>query len=202
MGYLLPAEYVQYGLTPETSDSLVNMASSLIDAHCRRPGLLPTQYVERMRLTQGSQSVRLSYRPLVDSPLVQVRVRYGRPRRGESLDYFREEVALVFGMSGSWSELDVNSVDVNLAAGELTFPQNLLGLSYNELEVTYNSGLVEITPAVKAACAQIVKNAQATPAMNVKSSRIDTMQMEYFSGSLLDEQVQSLLRPYIAERLG
>jgi len=38
--------------------------------------------------------------------------------------------------------------------------------------------------------------------MNVKSNRIDTMQMEYFSSSLLDEQVQLLLRPYIAERLG
>jgi len=47
-----------------------------------------------------------------------------------------------------------------------------------------------------------VKNAQATPAMNVKSSRMDTMQMQYFSGSLIDAQVQALLRPYVAERLG
>jgi len=26
--------------------------------------------------------------------------------------------------------------------------------------------------------------------------------MQYFSGSLLDEQVKALLRPYVAERLG
>ena len=38
--------------------------------------------------------------------------------------------------------------------------------------------------------------------MNVKRSRMDTMQMEYFSNALLDDQVQSLLRPYRAERLG
>jgi len=55
---------------------------------------------------------------------------------------------------------------------------------------------------VKVACVQIVKNAQATPAMNVKSSKMDTMQMQYFSGSLIDPQVQMLLKPYIAERLG
>ncbi len=55
---------------------------------------------------------------------------------------------------------------------------------------------------VKVACAQIVKNAQATPAMNVRSSRMDTLQMQYFSGSLIDPQVQTLLRPYVAERLG
>ena len=202
MGYLLPTEYAEYGLSAETADDLVTMASALIDAHCRRPSLSVTQYVETMRLTRGAQTVRLSNRPLADSPLVQVRVRYGRPRRGESIDRFCEEVALAFNLPGSWSTIDVASVDINLAAAELTFPQNLLGLSYNEVEVTYTSGLAEITPAVKVACAQIVKNAQATPAMNVKSSRIDTLQMEYFSGSLLDEQVRMLLRPYVAERLG
>jgi hypothetical protein len=88
------------------------------------------------------------------------------------------------------------------SAAELTFPANLLGLSYNEAEVTYTSGLGTITVPVKVACAQIVKNAQATPALNVKASRIDTLQMQYFSGSLLDEQVKALLRPYVAERLG
>jgi len=36
----------------------------------------------------------------------------------------------------------------------------------------------------------------------VKSSKIDTMQMQYFSGVLVDPQVQALLRPYVAERLG
>lgn len=202
MGYLLPTEYVEYGLGTETTDDLVTTASALIDAHCRRPGLQVTQYVERMRLTQGAQTVRLSYRPLTENPLVQVRVRFGRPRRGESADLFREEIALAFGMPGSWSTLDPASVDVNHATAELTFPQNFLGLNYNEVEVTYTSGLAEITPAVKVACAQIVRNAQAMPALNVKSNRIDTMQMEYFSNSLLDEQVRSLLRPYVAERLG
>jgi hypothetical protein len=55
---------------------------------------------------------------------------------------------------------------------------------------------------VKVACAQIIKNAQATPAMNVKSTRLDTMQMQYFSGGLIDPQVQALLRPYFAQRIG
>jgi hypothetical protein len=36
----------------------------------------------------------------------------------------------------------------------------------------------------------------------VKSSKMDTLQTQYFSGSLIDSQVQALLRPYVAERLG
>ena len=207
MAYLLPTEYVQYGLSPETADDWVTMASALVDSFCRRPGLLVTQYTERLRITAGSQTVRLTYRPLAvaqgaTSPLVQVRVRYGRPRRGELPDPFRAQVAWAFSVPGSWSTLDPAGVDVNMTNGELTFAENILGLSYNEVEVTYTAGLAAVPTAVKVACAQIVRNAQATPALNVKTSRIDTVQMQYFSGSLLDPQVQSLLTPYVAERVG
>jgi len=207
VAYLLPTEYVQYGLSPETADDWVTMASALIDSYCRRTSLLVTQYTERLRLTADSQSVRLSYRPLAaaqgaTSPLVQVRARYGRPRRGELADPFRQQIAWAFSLPGSWSTLDPASVDVNMSNGELTFPENILGLNYNEVEVTYTSGLAAIPTGIKVACAQIVKNAQATPALNVKTSRIDTVQMEYFSASLLDPQVQSLLSPYVAERIG
>lgn len=207
MGYLLPTEYVQYGLTAETTDDWVTMASALMEAYCRRPSLLVTQYVERMRLTSGSQAVRLSYRPLAAaagaaSALVGVRVRYGRPRRGEFADTFREQVVWAFGLPGSWTALDVSNVDVNETIGELTFPVNFLGLDYNEVEVTYTSGLAAIPDAVKVACVQIVKNAQATPSVNVKQTKMDTMWMQYFGSSLIDPQAQMLLKPYVAERLG
>ena len=206
MGYLLPTEYVQYGLTAETTDDWVTMASAMIEAHCRRPSLLVTQYAERLRVTGGAQTVRLSYLPLAGadaaSVLVSLRARYGRPRRGELADVFREQVAWAFTVPGSWTDLAVSDVDLDLATGELTLPSNFLGLSYNEVEVTYLAGVGTVPAAVKVACGQIVRNAQATPGMNVKSSRMDTLQMQYFSSSLLDEQVQMLLRPYVAQRVG
>jgi hypothetical protein len=207
MGYLDPTEYVAYGLTAETTDDWVAMASALMEAHCRRLSLLASQYVERMRLTAGSQAVRLSYLPLnplgaATSPLVGVRVRYGRPRRGEMQDPMLAQVAWAFSIPGSWSALDLTNVDVNLVTGDVTFPMNLLGLNYNEVEVTYTAGVAVVPPALKIACAQIVKNAQATPAMNVKGSKLDTLQMQYFAGSLIDANVQMLLAPYVAQRIG
>jgi len=63
-------------------------------------------------------------------------------------------------------------------------------------------GLAAIGDDVKAACAQIVRNAQSTPALNASKTKIDTMQMQYFSSSLVDETVQAWLRPYVANRLG
>lgn len=207
MGYLDPTEYIAYGLTAETPDDWIGLASALIEAHCRRPSLLITPYVERMRLTAGAQSVRPSYRPLAPlgsatSPLVGIRVRYGSPRRGELADPMLAQVAWAFSIPGSWSALDPTAVDLNPVTGEVTFPINLLGLNYNEVEITYTAGLSIVPPAIKFACAQIVRNAQATPALNVKSSKMDTLQMQYFSNSLIDAGVQSMLAPYVAERIG
>lgn len=207
MGYLLPQEYVEYGLPAETADDWIATSSALIESYCRRVSLGPTQYTERQRLSAGSQSMVLSYMPLTvvapaTSSLVEVQVRYGLPRRGELQDPMLAQVAWAFSIPGSYSVLDPASIDVDQATGELVFPRNFLGLGYNEVMVTYTAGLAVIPSAVKIACAQIVKNAQATPGMNVKSSKIDTMQMQYFSGGIIDPQVQSLLRPYLAQRIG
>ncbi len=207
MGYLLPTDYATYGLAADTTDDWITMASALIDSYCHRTSLNPTQYEERLRMTAGAQTVRLSYLPLVavapnSSPLVSIQARYIRPRRGEMIEPAYEQIAWIFGLPGSWSTLNIADVDCVPNTGELTFPMNILGLPYNEVDVVYTAGLATIPYTVQVACAQIVKNAQTTPGLNVRSSKIDTMQMEYFSNSLIDPQVAAMLQPYVATMLG
>jgi hypothetical protein len=207
MAYLEPAEYTNYGLPAGTSADWITAASALINSFCRRSNLNVIQYTERLRIVSGSQTVQLSYLPLAPlgsatSPLVSVQARYARPRRGETIDAFSNEVLSTFGLPGQWTSLTVSAVDYFAETGELTLPWNVLGLSYNEVEVVYTAGLATIGDDIKLACAQLVRNAQATPALNASKNRIDTMQLEYFSSSLLDETVQTWLRPYVASRLG
>lgn len=199
MGYLLPAEYAAYGLTTETADAWVNAASAMMEAYCRRPSLLAASYVERLRVGHASLAVRLSYGPLVS--VDSVRARFGLHQR-ESAWTFGACVAAVFCAPGTWTAIDVTTLDVDAMGGEVRLPWNVLGVPYGEVEVTYTAGLAAATNALKVACAQIVKNSQATPGLNVRSSRVDTLKMEYFNDSLLDAQVKALLRPYVAERLG
>ena len=113
----------------------------------------------------------------------------------------QEEVWWAFSLPGSWTALDPTTVDW-VPDGSLMFPWSVMGLPYNEVAVTYTAGLSAIPDAVKSACALIVKNAQAQPGMNVKTSRIDMMQVQYFSDSLVDSTVKTLLRPWVANRLG
>jgi hypothetical protein len=203
MGYLLPADYVAYGLSADTADAWVTTASTMIEAYCRRPSLMSASYTERMRIPIKAQTVRLSYGPLVS--VDAVRAQYARSGCGQ--DFFGDYVyetgfAAAFALPGQWVDVDPTTLFVSLPTGEFRFPWNIMGMRYSEAEVTYTAGFTTVPTAVQVACAQIVRNAQTTPGLNVKSSKMDTLQTQYFSDSLIDSQVQALLRPYVAERLG
>ena len=207
MPYLQPAEYSNYGLPDGTSSDWVTTATALINSFCRRPDLNIMQYSEKLRVVSGSRTVRLSYLPLAatneaSSPLMNVQGRFAQPRRGDAAGSKLMEEALAFSLPGQWASIDPQSIDLDANAGELTLPWNLFGLPFNEVSVTYTAGLATIGDDIKSACAQIVRNAQATPALNASKTKIDTMQIQYFSSSLLDDTVKAWLRPYVANRLG
>jgi len=208
MIYLDPTEYVTYGLEATTDTSWITSASAMVDAHCRRPTLGVTQYTERLRSEDQARPVRLSYLPLTavaptDSPIVSARARYAMPRRGELPDEeLGWQTALAFGIPGAWVELNVADLDVFADTGEVTLPLNALGWAFDEVEMVYTAGLNPIAEAVKVACALIVKNAQAMPALNVKKGVIDKMQLWYFSDSLLSDTVRELLAPFVAQKVG
>lgn len=207
MAYLEPADYPNYGLPAGTTADWITAASALINSHCRRPDLKIAQYTERLRVVSGARAVMLTYLPLAPlapagSAVVALQGRYANPRRGEILQEPVAEIVGAFGLAGQWADLDPALVDVDPATGELTLPWNVFGLPYNEVQVTYTAGLAVIGDDVKCACAQIVRNAQATPALNASRTKMDTMWIEYFSSSLVDETVKVWLKPYVANRLG
>lgn len=208
MNYLDATEYLTYGLEATTDAAWVTAASAIIDAHCRRATLGVTQYEERLKLPPELNTVRLSYLPLATVapatlPVVSLQGRYGIPRRGEwPFPELSLEFALVFALPGSWTAIDPATIDIWEENGELTFPVNALGLFFNEVDVVYNAGLATIPANVKVACAQIVKNFQVTPALNLKSGKLDRLRLDYFGDTLVDETVRSLLEPYVARKAG
>lgn len=208
MNYLEPSEYAAYGLEETTAAAWVLAASAMVDAHCRRTTLAITQYTERLHVDTGQSRVRVTYLPLVavglaTSAIVSARARYASPRRGEwPYEELAWEAAAVFGLPGTWTDLNVADLDVFADTGEVRLPVSALGWGFSEIELAYTAGLDPVPNAVKVACAQLVKNVQATPALNVRRGVLDRMQLMYFSDSLLDETVRQLLAPYVAQKVG
>lgn len=208
MNYLSPSEYESYGLEATTLAAWVTAASAVIDAHCRRTTLAVTQYEERVRVQAGRNTVRLSYLPLTalapaTSPIVSAQGRYTLPRRGEwPYDDLSVDVSLLFGLPGTWNAIDATGIDINANVGELMLPLNPLGLWFSELDVVYTAGLAVLPDTVKVACAQIVRNAQTTPGLNVSAGNLDRMHLQYFAASLVDDTTRSMLAPYVSEKVG
>jgi hypothetical protein len=208
MNYLSPTEYESYGLEATTPASWVSAASALIDGHCRRATLGLSQYTERIRMVSGRNTFRLTYLPVspvapATSAIISARGRYAVPRRGEwPYEEMSSVIAWAFGLPGLWNDLAPADLDLFGDTGEVSLPVNALGLAFSEIEIVYTAGLATISDPVKTACAQIVRNAQATPALNVKRGRLDRMYLDYFSDSLLDSTVQELLAPYVAQKVG
>lgn len=205
MAYLSACEYTRFGLEDTTPESLVLAASELIDAHCRRKGFGIVQYMERFRVPR-SRTVRLSYLPLAtaegaSSPIVLARGRYMRRGACWAESELAVEIAEVFATPNIWISVPVSSLDLDNESGEVIVCDGLLSPALGDLELTYTAGYTEIPGKVKEACAKLVKNALATPALNVSKQKIDTMYLQYFADSLVDADVQRLLAPFVAQRL-
>ncbi len=153
-------------------------------------------------------TVRLTYVPLAvvapaTTPIVSAQGRYCIPRRGEwPFDDLRLDVALMFGLPGVWTAITAAAIDCDLNTGELTLPLNVMGLWFSEVDIVYTAGCPVIPDPVKFACAQIVRNAQATPGLNVKAGHLDRMVLQYFSDTLVDQTVIAMLAPYVAQKMG
>ncbi|MCL6480314.1 MAG: hypothetical protein K6U02_01170 [Firmicutes bacterium] len=202
--YLTLTELVAFGLEDATDPALIRVASDLVDAFCQRPSLLVTQYTERNRLPRPVPVTRVTFTPLAipegaQSQFSLVRVRQGIPRGPEA-----ETLASLlapFGGPPAWVELDHNRIDFRAETGEVWLPATLFGDRYTEVELTYTAGYTSVPEAVKLACVQLIRNLESHPAANVKTALLDRLQLEYFAGSLLDDDVRRLLAPFAALRL-
>ena len=202
--YLSTAEFPAYALADSTDPALIRVASDLVDAFCQRASLLVAQYTERNRLPGGRQITRATYTPLVvpqgaQTPFVQLRARHGISRGPNAASL--AEMLTPFGGPPEWITLDPAQVDYNADTGEIWLPAGIFGAPYSEVELTYTAGYAEPPENVKLACAQIIRNAESHPAANVQSARLDHLQLDYFAGSLLDDDIRRLLAPFVAVRL-
>ena len=218
MPYLTPPSYETYGLDrrhPRRSRH-ASPHRPHRSSYCRRPSLMAAQYSERVRLIAGSQTLRLSYGPLLDGALLSARrIRYARPRRGEDggINFTDRQTATSSTRSpppsaspALWSDARRHHASTSTPApAKSRSPQTFSASPYNEAEITYTAGFVTVPVPVMVACAQIVQKRPGHPRPERQIQPSSTpCRCEYFSAEASSATRASpcLLEPYRAERLG
>lgn len=142
------------------------------------------------------------------SPLLSASGWYGYGRRGDSRRYIDSPFggALIgivnnFGGPPAWQAIAVEQTEFNVRTGEIWVPAGLYLSNYSEIKVRYNAGFDPrtIPPAIKHACAALVKNllSRGSGTTGIKgisgAGKISTQ----FTESLIDPTIETWLAPYV-----
>ncbi len=132
--------------------------------------------------------------------------RYGYARRTDQmLGYFYDANLIAtlsaFGGPPSWLRFFTPASSINAETGELWVPAGTLLAYYTDIKMRYVGGWSAATlpSQIKVACATIV-DAMSTAPMGPQIRRFNAgkTQIERFADTVLDPDIKSMLRPYMA----
>lgn len=160
-------------------------------------------------LEELSMPSQRSIARLSEWPIAQLQSGIGRYGYGRRLDqefgYFYDMNLLstvsAFGGPPSWTPFFVPASSLNPQSGDLWVPAGTLLSYYTDIKVRYIGGWSQtgLPPAIKVATAAIV-NALAAAPMGPQIRRFNAgkTQIERFADTVLDPDIKSMLRPYMA----
>lgn len=132
------------------------------------------------------------------------RYSYGR-RNQQELGYFYDVNLLstmaAFGGPPAWTSFTVPASSLNPNSGDLWVPAGLLLSYYTEVKIRYVAGwsATGLPPAIKIACGMIVSALQAAPmGPQIRRFGAGKLTTERFADTVLDGDIRSMLRPYMA----
>lgn len=177
-------------------------------AHLGSTGSITMEFglaiTEERALPSQRATTRLSQWPIARILSGLGRYSYGR-RSEQELGTFYDVNLLstmaAFGGPPSWCSFDVPSSSLNPNSGDLWVPAGTLLAYYTDVKMRYVSGwsAAGLPPQIKAACGMIVSALEAAPmGSQIRKFNSGKLTTERFADSVLDQDIRSMLRPYMA----
>jgi hypothetical protein len=115
------------------------------------------------------------------------------------LDYYA--ALAILGTGTTWTTVDVSTLDLNSATGEIFLPLGFLPVRYSEVEVEYMAGLVRVPDRVKFAVAEIVNTIRQRGASDRTQHSSGKIQMTWAGTGYLSAEARRCLAPYVVQAL-
>lgn len=160
--------------------------------------------LEELTMPSQRSIARLSEWPIAQLQSGLGRYGYGR-RLDQTLGYFYDANLLAtvsaFGGPPAWVPFSVPASSLNPSTGDLWVPSGTLLAYYTDIKVRYIGGwsVTGLPPAIKIATAAIVNALGAAPmGPQIRRFNAGKTQIERFADTVMDPDIKSMLRPYMA----
>lgn len=195
--YVTPEELQQsYGLV--ASEQQIRMAMVLINEHCNRRTLWPSEYEQRLLLTHDRTESHLSVRPVLRIVAAAGRYTYGRRDRrllNQTANYLATLAA--FGPPTAFINIDVNQIEFFSPTGEVWFPTGLFLIGYGEVQVKYLAGFIDIPERAKLAVAMLVNAICTKGEPDRQSFTSGRISRTFATPSFFSRDIKDLLSPFV-----
>lgn len=160
--------------------------------------------LEELSMPSQRSIARLSEWPIAQLQSGIGRYGYGR-RLDQTLGYFYDANLIsslsAFGGPPPWTPFSLPASSLNSSTGDMWVPAGTLLAYYTDIKVRYIGGWSQIglPPAIKTATAAIVDALSAAPmGPQIRRFNAGKTQIERFAATVLDDDIKSMLRPYMA----
>lgn len=160
--------------------------------------------LEQLTMPNQRSIARLSEWPIAQLQSGLGRYGYGR-RLDQTLGYLYDAnlIATVsaFGGPPAWVPFSVPASSLNQETGDLWVPAGTLLAYYTDIKIRYVGGWSQasLPPQIKIATASIVDALGAAPmGPQIRRFNAGKTQIERFADTVLDPDIKSMLRPYMA----
>ena len=185
------------------SDEDIRFAMSLINAHCNRASLWPTEIEETVRMPSDRQETRLNVTPVIK--IMEAAGRYGLGRRDkQGYNQWAYGLGAVLALSGSkpqYAPIDINSIDLMPETGVVYIPWSLYFMVYTTIRFRYLAGWIEIPNRAKTAVADIINTTHAMGVSNRTSYTAGRVSRRYSNPSFISPMAEQLLVPFVVHSL-
>ena len=182
----------------------IRYAQGLIQAHCNRPTLWPCLYeTPILQIPTGRQQTRLPLTPVIRIQSIVGRYNMGRRDAQSRNSAYYGYTAVLSLLAGAphWTDVPVDSCDIEPATGVLYLVTGQFLVPYNEVKVRYIGGFIEIPYRIKMALATLINEVHAKGVSDRVQYSAGRVTRKYASTSFISPQVENLLAPFVVSEL-
>lgn len=188
-----------YGIV--ATEGQIRYAQDIIHLHCNRKSFFPVEYEERIFISEGRTQSQLAYRPIVSILAAGGRYTPGRRNNHFTGTYGFGIPIFLLNSFPEFSVINIDTIEFDSATGMIFLPSTIYLNTYNEYQIKYLSGYIDIPGVLKTILVNIINNVCTMGSSNRIVRSVGGIHSEFQKASFISEMDANFLEPFVVKIL-